>query len=216
MYNIMVGETIMIPTFETGSMLLTFVTMGKMLESRAKANTLSIMQSLMSLQPSEAVVVTFPNPNPSSPPSADPSYDTYSSKTVDQSSLKKGDVVLLSPHTTAPCDGTVLHAKPHIFIDESYITGESFPVKKTKNSSVIGGTKITSGTAFMVATSVGSETVLNKIVELVQQAQETQAPIQLFADRITAVFTPAVLSISAVTFLTWIVCSGSFLMAFMR
>ena len=121
MYNIMVGETIMIPTFETGSMLLTFVTMGKMLESRAKANTLSIMQSLMSLQPSEAVVVTFPNPNPSSPPSADPSYDTYSSKTVDQSSLKKGDVVLLSPHTTAPCDGTVLHAKPHIFIDESYI-----------------------------------------------------------------------------------------------
>ena len=68
----------------------------------------------------------------------------------------------------------------------------------------------------MVATSVGADTVLNKIVQLVQQAQENQAPIQLFADRITAVFTPTVLTISGLTFFTWIIATRSFLMAFMR
>jgi len=207
LFNIVSGTTTLIPTFETGSMLLTFVTMGKMMESKAKRNTMEVMENLLKLQPSTGVVVSFPDAG---------DYQTYTSSVVPQASIKVGDVLLLSPHTTAPCDGVVVHASPHVFMDESYLTGESFPVKKEKGGEVIGGTMVTSGTGFMEAESVGGETTLNKIVALVEDAQTNQAPIQLFADRITSYFTPTVLTLSLLTFITWIACTHSFLLAFMR
>jgi Cu+-exporting ATPase len=115
--------------------------------------------------------------------------------------INKGDIVLVKPGERIPADGIIV--KGHSILDESMITGESLPVAKTEGDMVIGGTMNKTGSFEFRATRVGSETTLSQIIRLVEDAQESKAPIQDFADRVSAYFVPAVIGIAVLTFVVW-------------
>ncbi|MEN9328726.1 MAG: hypothetical protein RI947_1534, partial [Candidatus Parcubacteria bacterium] len=170
--------------FETAAFLITFVVLGKWLEAKAKGRTSDAIKKLMGLQAKTARVLrngqTLDIP-------------------VDQ--VTKGDTILVRPGEKVPVDGIIV--KGSSALDESMITGESLPVEKHETDTVIGGTINKTGSFEFSATRVGSETTLSQIIKLVEDAQGSKAPIQAFADRISAWFVPTVIAIAALTFAVW-------------
>jgi P-type Cu+ transporter len=178
--------------FETSAMLITIIVFGKYLEHMAKGRTSEALSTLMSLQPRVATRVIF---------SDNDHKHVEREQELDISLVQYGDILLVKRGDRIPTDGTIVHGKSAI--DESMVTGESMPVAKTVDDSVIGGT-INLDTPFhMRATGIGSDTVLSKIVTLVEQAQTNNAPIQKLADSVARVFVPVVVALAVLTFATW-------------
>ena len=169
---------------ETAAYLITFVVLGKWLESKAKGKTSEAIKKLMGLQPKTARIVK-------------------GNETLDIpiDEVKRGDVVLVRPGEKIPVDGVILKGRSSI--DESMLTGESIPVEKNVGDKVIGATINKHGSFEFQATNVGNETALAQIIRLIEEAQGSKAPIQAMADKISARFVPAVLILAALTFIVW-------------
>jgi Cu+-exporting ATPase len=178
------GEKIPELYFETAALLITFVILGKWLEIKAKGRVSDAIHKLMGLQAKSARVVRA---------------GITSDIPVDQ--VVVGDTIVVRPGETIPVDGTVI--KGHSSIDESMLTGESIPVEKSVGDRVIGATLNKVGSFEYTAERVGSETMLAQIIRVVEEAQGSKAPIQGFADRISAWFVPAVIIAAILTFVTW-------------
>ena len=172
------------PYFETCAMLITFVLLGKILESRAKGATNQAIESLMNLTPPEACVVRG-----------------GVEATVPLAQVVAGDRVIVRPGEKVPVDGVVVDGRSEI--DESMLTGEALPVLKEPGDAVTGGTLNATGSLAVRALRVGSDSTLSRIVRAVEDAQGSKAPVQRVADKIAAVFVPAILAIAAITFCAW-------------
>lgn len=172
------------PYFETCAMLITFVLLGKMLESRAKGATNAAIESLMNLTPPTARVLRGGE-----------------EREVPLAQVVAGDTVLVRPGEKMPVDGVVTEGSTEV--DESMLTGETLLVVKAAGDAVTGGTQNTTGSVTVRAMRVGADSTLARIVRAVEDAQGTKAPIQRIADRIAAVFVPAILIIAAITFAVW-------------
>lgn len=171
---------------ETAAMIITLVKLGKYFEARAKSQTSSAIKQLMGLTPKTARVI-------------------HGATEVELpiEDVKVGDVLIVRPGERVPVDGVVLSGTSNV--DESMLTGEALPVEKTVSDRVIGGTVNKTGAFTFEARKVGKDTTLAQIVQLVEQAQGSKAPIQDLADRISAVFVPIVIGIALATFAAWFV-----------
>lgn len=166
--------------FESASMILTFTTLGKYLEERAKRKTTTAIEALINLVPDVAVI-----------------EENGEQKEIPVDKLKKGDIVLIKPGAKIPVDGTVTEGEASV--DESAITGESVPVYKEVGSKATSGGINSSGFIKICAEKVGSETTLAKIIELVEAASATKASIAKLADKVSGVFVPVVILIAVLT-----------------
>jgi len=208
--------------FEASGMLFMFVTIGKYMEAYAKGKTVSAITNLLKLQPRMALLVTppdeVPRPKKSSygtmakqvtievPDDIDPDDNSYllESAAVTEINLdlvQCGDVVKVLPGSRIPTDGYIVHGNS--YIDESMITGESIPKHRTKGEFLFGSTLNQTSILYVHVTSVGAESALSQIVNLVEEAQMQKAPVQAYADKIAGVFTPIVITLALCTFLTW-------------
>lgn len=170
--------------YETSALLITFVLLGKMLEARAKGRTGDAIKKLMGLAAKTARVLR-----------GGESIDIPVEQVV------VGDIVIVRPGDKIPVDGAIIGGSSAV--DESMLTGESIPIEKNPGDTVIGATINKLGSFRFRATKVGSDTALAQIIRLVEEAQGSKAPVQRFADRISAVFVPTVVSIAFTTFLFW-------------
>lgn len=170
--------------FETSALLITFVVLGKYLEALTKGKTSEAIKKLMGMRPKTAVVLR-------------------KGKEVEVlvEEVVRGDIVIVRPGERIPVDGIVLSG--YTAVDESMLTGESIPVEKKKGAKVIGGSVNKNGSITFKATTVGADSVLAHIVRFVQEAQMSKAPIQKFADQVSAYFVPVVIAISILTFIVW-------------
>ncbi|KAF7017837.1 hypothetical protein CFC21_031205 [Triticum aestivum] len=171
--------------FETSSMLISFILLGKYLEILAKGKTSEAIAKLMDLAPETATVLMY-----------DKEGNVVSEKEIDSRLIQKNDVIKVIPGGKVASDGFVIWGQSHV--NESMITGESRPVAKRKGDTVIGGTVNENGVLHVRATFVGSESALAQIVRLVESAQMAKAPVQKFADQISKV-----ILLSFLTWLTW-------------
>lgn len=172
--------------FDTTVTIITLILLGKFLELRAKRRASDALKMLLSLQPATARIVRDDG-----------------IVTIPQSQVAVGDVLTVRPGERIPVDGIVVYGATAV--DEAMVTGESIPVDKAAGDPVIGGTMNVNGAIDFRATAVGSGTVLQRIVRLVEEAQGSKAPIQQLADRIAAVFVPTVIGIASLTFIVWLV-----------
>ena len=170
--------------FESAAMILSLITLGKMLEARSKGKTTDALRSLMALKPKEAVVIRE-------------GIETVIS--IDE--LLVGDIFILRPGSAVPSDGVVVEGLGAI--DESSLTGESLPVDKKEGDSVFASTINLSGAIRCRATKVGSDTTFSHIIEMVQSAGASKAPIAKIADKVSGIFVPTVIAIAFVTTLIW-------------
>jgi len=192
--------------FETSTVLISFVLLGKWLEARAKGKASEAIQKLVSLAPNTAIICEVINHKAEGEKDEKDSaraLQIVSEREIQSNLLQRDDVVKVVPGSAFPVDGIVLSGETAA--DESAITGESLPVPKTKNAFVIAGTTNTFGTVFVTATNVGAERALNKIVRLVEDAQTSKAPIQARADKISAVFVPSVVALAFLSFIFWLI-----------
>jgi Cu+-exporting ATPase len=166
--------------------IITLVLLGNLLEARARSRTAAAIRRLIELRPLTARVVR-----------------DGGEAEIPLARLRPGDEVLVLPGEKIPADGAVVDGTSHV--DESMLTGEPTPVRKTAGDRVIGATINGNGALRFRVEQVGGDTVLSRIIRLVQQAQGSKAPIQRLADRIAAVFVPVVMGIAAVTFIVWLV-----------
>lgn len=182
--------------FETSAMLITLILLGKVLEARAKGKSSAAIEALLQLQPNVAVKKID---------------DTW--QEVPTEHVNIGDQLLIRPGSVIPVDGRVVEG--HSTVNESMLTGESLPVSKKENALLYAATLNGNGSLTMEATNVGDETVLAQIIQTVEEAQSTKAPIQRLADKISSVFVPIVITLSLITFLVWffIVDSANFAVA---
>lgn len=171
--------------FESAAMILTLITVGKMLEARSKGRTTDALKGLMKLAPKTAVVIR---------------ENVETEIPVEQ--VKKGDVFVVRPGENIPVDGVVLEGSSAV--NEAALTGESIPVDKEKGDSVSAATLNQSGFIKCEATGVGEDTTLSKIIQMVSDAAATKAPIAKVADKVSGVFVPAVIAVAAVTILVWL------------
>ena len=177
--------------FESAGTILTLVTVGKYLETRSKSKTGGAIEKLIDLAPKTATVV------------ADDGTET----TVDVDAIQLGQTVLVRPGESVPVDGVVLEGTSAV--DESALTGESMPVEKRPGDTVNAATINRTGAFTFRATRVGADTALAKIIQLVEDANATKAPIARLADKVAGVFVPVVLGIAVVTFVAWMAITGS-------
>lgn len=170
--------------FEAAAVIITLAIAGQFLEARARRKTGSAVKALLELGPETAHRIEG---------------DTTDEVPVE--ALKLGDKLRVKPGESIPVDGDVLEGTS--LVDESMLTGEPVPVQKRPGDKVIGSTINQNGSLIITATSVGKDTVLSKIIEMVQSAQRSRAPIQNVADKVSAWFVPAVLAASIITFIVW-------------
>ena len=176
--------------FETAAMILTLITVGKMLEARSKGKTTDALKGLIKLAPQSATIL-----------------DGVEERTVSVEQVNKGDIFVVRPGENIPVDGVVLEG--HSAINESALTGESIPVDKAEGDSVFSATINQSGFLKCQATKVGEDTTLSKIIQLVSDAAATKAPIAKIADKVSGVFVPVVIGIALVTMLIWLIAGES-------
>ncbi|GJN02108.1 hypothetical protein PR202_ga19430 [Eleusine coracana subsp. coracana] len=177
--------------FETSSMLISFILLGKYLEILAKGKTSEAIAKLMDLAPETATLLI-----------RDRDGNIVREKEIDSRLIQKNDVLKVVPGGKVASDGFVVWGQSHV--NESMITGESRPVAKRKGDAVIGGTVNENGVLHIRATFVGSESALAQIVRLVESAQMAKAPVQKLADQISRVFVPLVILFSLLTWLVWL------------
>ncbi len=177
--------------FESAAMILTLITVGKMLEAHSKGKTTDALKNLMRLAPKTAVILR-----------------DGEEVEVSVEQVKKGDLFVVRPGEHIPVDGRVLEGGSAV--NESALTGESIPVDKTVGDTVSAATMNQSGYIKCEATRVGEDTTFSQIIQMVSDAAATKAPIAKVADRVSGVFVPAVISIAAVTFLAWMLVGQTF------
>ena len=175
--------------FESAGMILALVTVGKYLEERSKGKTTGAITALLALAPGVAVV-----------------RRNGTEVTVATDQIKAGETVIIRQGGRIPVDGTVTRGSGSV--DESALTGESMPVEKTPGSKTVSATILTSGYLEMTADRVGADTTLSQIIQLMEQAASTKAPISRLADKISAVFVPVVISIAVVAAVLWAAVGG--------
>eukprot|EP00531_Pseudo-nitzschia_arenysensis_P006506 CAMPEP_0116157054 /NCGR_PEP_ID=MMETSP0329-20121206/23146_1 /TAXON_ID=697910 /ORGANISM="Pseudo-nitzschia arenysensis, Strain B593" /LENGTH=821 /DNA_ID=CAMNT_0003654149 /DNA_START=437 /DNA_END=2902 /DNA_ORIENTATION=+ len=188
--------------FETSAVLICFVLLGKWMQTLAVRRTSQALTQLLKLQPKTAIKIIVPTTKKWNPLNNDP----YKEVTVPITGIEKGDYVKILKGSSIPADGIVRFGE--MTVDESMITGESSPVLKTTGAVVLGGTICSeagqeAGASFVEVTGVGSNTALSQILQLVQDAQNRQVPIQDFADKVAGIFVPTVVILSILTFLIW-------------
>jgi P-type Cu+ transporter len=171
--------------FEAASVIIVLVLLGQVLELRARSKTGSAIKALLGLAPKTALRV----------------FDDGHEAEVALSEIQVGEMFRVRPGEKVPVDGVVVSGRSSV--DESMVTGESMPVEKTVGAKVVGSTVNATGSFVMQAERVGADTLLAQIVRMVSDAQRTRAPIQSLADKVSAVFVPAVMLASAVTFVVW-------------
>ena len=179
--------------FDTAVLLAAFLTLGRYLEMRARRHTSSAIRALLDLRPKTATMV-----------------EHGASREVPIEAVIAGDTLIVRPGEAIPVDGTILSGES--FVDESMISGESFPVDKKKGDSVISGAINKNSVLTMVVVKTGNDTLLSQIIRLVQEAQNSRPPIQKIADRAVGWFIPLVLSIALITFMAWHFVFGSSLL----
>ncbi|MCI6464500.1 MAG: heavy metal translocating P-type ATPase [Faecalicatena sp.] len=176
--------------FESAAMILTLITVGKMLEARSKGKTTDALKSLMKLAPKTAVILR---------------EGIETEVTIEE--VRKGDIFVVRPGENIPVDGIVLEGSSAV--NESALTGESIPVDKASGDAVSAATLNHSGFLKCEATRVGEDTTLSQIIQMVSDAAATKAPIAKVADRVSGVFVPAVIAIAVVTILVWLLAGQS-------
>ncbi|MFA7686019.1 MAG: heavy metal translocating P-type ATPase [Candidatus Gracilibacteria bacterium] len=184
------GEKIPDLYFETAAFLITFVTLGKWIEMKAKGKTSEAIKKLMGLQAKTARIIR-----------------DGEAIDIPIEDVKIGDIVLVRPGEKVPVDGII--TKGNSAIDESMLTGESIPVEKNIGDNVVGASVNKHGSFEFKATKVGNDTALAQIIRLIEEAQGSKAPIQAFADKVSAKFVPVVLIIAALTFVIWFFVMGA-------
>ncbi|MEQ9375039.1 MAG: heavy metal translocating P-type ATPase [Imperialibacter sp.] len=175
--------------FEAAVVIITFISLGKLLEEKAKSNTSSAIKKLMGLQPKTVKAIVGGE-----------------EVEIPISSVQEGYILIVRPGEKIPVDGEVAEGKS--YVDESMITGESVAVEKTAGAKVFAGTVNQKGSFRMVAQKVGGQTVLASIIKMVQEAQGSKAPVQKLVDKIAGIFVPVVLGISILTFIVWMIFGG--------
>lgn len=175
--------------YEAAAVVITFISLGKLLEEKAKSKTSSAIKKLMGLQPKTVKVIV-----------------NDAEEELPIASVKAGNIILVRPGERIPVDGVV--TKGTSFVDESMISGEPIPVEKEIGEKVFAGTVNQKGSFQFKAEKVGAETVLGQIIKMVQQAQGSKAPVQKLVDKIAGIFVPVVIGISILTFIVWISFGG--------
>ena len=178
--------------FESTAVILTLVTLGKLLEARAKGRTSAAIKKLMGLAPKTATLLS-----------------DGKEKAIPIDEVAPGDILLVKPGERIPVDAIVTEGRSAV--DESMLTGESLPVDKTIAADVYGGTINQQGRLVIEAQRVGRDTVLAQIIRLVEQAQGSKAPIQAIADRVASVFVPLVIVLAIITLVGWLTLGGAHL-----
>jgi P-type Cu2+ transporter len=177
--------------FEAAAMVVAFISLGKLMEEKAKSSTSSSIKKLIGLQPKTITRIE--------------SHGGTSEIPIED--VRKEDIVLVKPGEKVPVDGYVTEG--YSFVNESMITGEPIPVEKKAGERVFAGTINQKGSFRFLAEKIGSETLLSQIIKMVQEAQGSKAPVQKLVDKVAGVFVPTVIGISILTFLAWIVFGGS-------
>ncbi len=177
--------------FESSGTILTLITVGKYLESRSKGKTSEAITKLMNLAPKVAILVT----------------EDGQEKEVPTESLQKGDIFLVKPGSLVPVDGIVLEGNSSV--DEAAITGESVPAEKQAGDHVVSATVNKAGFLKCRADRVGEDTTLAQIIRLVEEASASKAPIAQLADKVAGVFVPAVMTISLITLIVWLISGAT-------
>ncbi len=183
--------------FESAAMILTLITVGKMLEARSKGKTTDALKSLMKLAPQTATLLVD-------------GKETI----TDISKVKKGDIFVVRPGESIPVDGRILEGSSAV--NEAALTGESLPVDKSIGDQVSAATINQSGFLRCEATRVGEDTTLSQIIQMVSDAAATKAPIAKVADKVSGVFVPAVIAIAAITIIIWLLLGKEFGFALAR
>src|SRR5215210_6720517 len=176
--------------FEAAAVVIAFISLGKLLEERAKSNTSSSIKKLIGLQP-KTVLIVLANDKTEEIPIAE---------------VKEGHILQVRPGDKVPVDGVVSSGES--FVDESMISGEQVPVLKLAGEKVFAGTINQKGSFRLKAEKVGSDTILAQMIKMVQEAQGSKAPVQKLVDKIAGIFVPIVIVISIVTFLAWVIFGG--------
>ncbi|KAI4136301.1 MAG: hypothetical protein LQ341_005701 [Variospora aurantia] len=206
--------------FDTSTMLISFITLGRWLENRAKGETSKALSELMSLAPSMATIYIDPIAAESAADEFDGekrvsekksnvdevhTSNVFAQKTVPTELIEVGDVVILRPGDKIPADGRVTRGQS--FVDESMVTGEPMPISKKKGSALMAGTVNGDGLLNFRVTRAGRDTQLSQIVKAVQEAQTSRAPIQRMADVVAGYFVPTIICLGLFTFTIWMVLS---------
>ena len=206
-------------TFDTSTMLITFITLGRYLENRAKGQTSRALSRLMNLAPSAATIYSDPiaavkaaeewdKPDTVSTDeklATRPLAVSLEERTVPTELIEVGDIVIIKPGDKIPADGLVTRGQS--YVDESMVTGEAMPILKKPNAALLAGTVNGSGRLDFKVTRAGRDTQLSQIVRLVQEAQTSRAPIQRMADVVAGYFVPIIITLGIVTFVGWMVLS---------
>lgn len=176
--------------FEAAAVVIAFISLGKMLEEKAKSNTSSAIKKLMGLQPKTVTLM----------------LEDGQTKELPVNQVKQNYILLVKPGEKIPVDGEVTGGQS--FVDESMITGEPVPVEKQAGAKVFAGTINQKGSFRFRAEKVGAETLLSQIIKMVQEAQGSKAPVQKLVDKIAGIFVPIVIGISILTFIVWMLFGG--------
>lgn len=175
--------------FEAAAVVITFISIGKLLEENAKSNTSSAIKKLIGMQVKEVSIL-----------------DNGVEKVIPIKDVKVNHTIIVKPGEKIPVDGRVITG--HSYVDESMISGEPVAVEKFVDAKVYSGSINQKGSFQFVAEKVGSDTILAQIIKMVQQAQGSKAPVQKLVDKIAAIFVPIVIAISILTFIAWIIFGG--------
>ncbi|WP_276374226.1 heavy metal translocating P-type ATPase [Chryseolinea sp. H1M3-3] len=175
--------------YEAAAVIIAFISLGKLLEEKAKSNTSSAIKKLMGLQPKNVLAIV-----------------DGTEKEIPIASVKIGFKIIVRPGEKIPVDGVLINGSS--FVDESMISGEPVPVEKIAGEKVFAGTVNQKGSFQFEAKKVGGDTILAQIIKMVQQAQGSKAPVQKLVDKIAGIFVPVVIGIAVLTFITWMILGG--------